>query len=148
MDDSVFLTLLGKTENSPEMAKFLSFLDISPTIEEFEDERSYYSFPRFGFAIVLDEKVIEAIQFFAEGAEKNLNQYCGKLPKELAFSDTRDEVVKKLGLPTKSREGIDDPRPFVRLYPWFKYFLNGYNLYVQFDMANTSIRMVGLERKQ
>lgn len=144
MDVQVFKTIKGKKEDAPELRSYVNPLGEAPVIEDFEGGRRYYGFPITGVNLVFDDAKLKTVQLFNYGVEENTNCYQGQLPHSLNFSDSREMVLKKLGFPDKFREGVDDPRPFVFMYPWCKYFFDGYSLHITFEMDKSKIRMVSL----
>jgi hypothetical protein len=144
MTTEIFKIIKGKNEDAPELRNYINSLDELPLSEDFDGGRRYYGFPKIGMNMVFDEGLLKTIQLFNHGVEEDTDCYQGQLPHSLNFSDSRELVLKKLGSADKFREGVDDPRPFVFMYPWCKYFFEGYSLHITFEMDNSKIRMVAL----
>lgn len=144
MNTELFKTLRGKREDSIEIKNYLESLNESPLINDYEDGDRYYNFSETGMNVIFEKGGLHTLQLFANGVEENTSCYQGQLPHSLNFSDSREIVFEKLGSPDKFREGLDDPRPFVFMYPWCKYFFDGYSLHITFEMDNSKIRMVAL----
>lgn len=141
-----FLPLLGKRIDSLEFSNITSPLGAPPILEDFDEGRSYASFPQSGIDIVLEDGVVTSIQFFAEGVEEDSMPYEGRLPGGITFNDSIASVREKMGAPTRSKDGLDDPRPTVRRDPWFKYESGSSYLHLTFSMAGDRVKIVTLGR--
>ena len=146
MDESTFVKLFDKAENSPELIEYMNSIDVKPIIEDLAEGRKYYSYKELGVNLVFQDLKLKSVQFFSKSIafDEGIVAYAGKLPCNLTFFESRESVKKKLGEPAKYREGLIDSRPFVSRNPWVKYFLNGYSLHVEFEMDTASIRLVTL----
>jgi len=139
-----FATLVGKTEDSDEVRRFLAGVDEPAQIDEFEGARRYLSFPGHGFDIVLDEGLVTGCHLFNRIEEPGWQLYSSVLPHGLAFTDSRETVIQKLGTPARSHAGRDDPRPFVRMNPWVKYEYPSHALHVEFASDASHIERITL----
>lgn len=68
-----------------------------------------------GIEISDDGRMIKGVWLYAQGAD-GFQQYSGKLPYDLTWSDTRAQVEMKLGLPSESYDGIGEIQAWV-FYP-------------------------------
>jgi hypothetical protein len=92
--------LLGKVEESEEMAAFRRGLKDPPKVSRFSDIY-YHEWKDHGLAFLFDKKgALTTIFLYADGAD-GYKQYRGQLPEGLRFSDTREDVENKLGEPEK-----------------------------------------------
>jgi hypothetical protein len=146
LTDEDFARVLGKSSGSPEFRRLVESFNLAPQIKEFAGDRSYYAFDPIGLDFVFDQDELIAAHYAGPDMEGGAKPYPGILPRDLAFSDSRKTVIEKLGKPGKSQEAVDDPRPFVRAYPWLKYNFDGHYLHVEFLMDGSRIRMVTLGR--
>ena len=105
----------------------------------------YYTFPAAGLDLVFDEGRVSAAHYYGPGSAEDVQPYAEPLPRGLAFSDSKRAVLQKLGTPAVQKNGIEDPRPFVRMNPWMKYRYDGYFLHVQFAMDESHIRLITLQ---
>jgi len=114
MDAEDFMRVLGKTDDSPEIAKLLSDYGVKkkPRIPLDEDE-VMIELKKQGVVLVFERTTepksskiqLAGVQLYSD-AEKGYRNFPGKLPRGLKLSDTRSEVLKKLGKPTKSRAAL------------------------------------------
>jgi hypothetical protein len=112
--------LLGKPVDSPEVKVFLVNLDATENLEiDPDDGTAYISREELGFSLLFKEAgwiknpsyaslpkntlVFVSCFYYAEGHE-GYRQFSGELPRGLSFSDSRDDVHKKLGPPSWQRE--------------------------------------------
>jgi len=139
-----FATLAGKSEDSDEVRRFLAGVDEPAQVDEFEDEQRYLSFSNHGFDIVLEEGLVVACHLFNRIEESGGQLYSSVLPHGLAFTDSREAVLQKLGTPARAHAGRDDPRPFVRVQPWVKYEYPSHALHVEFSTDASHIELITL----
>ena len=96
-----FVDLLDQPLDSRVVSNFLSNFK-SPQLLR-EDEEIYYEFPTNGVALLADKLGrIRAIYFYSKGRD-GMEQFDGRLPAGLEFSDAFANVIKKLGNPTAIR---------------------------------------------
>lgn len=105
------------------------------------DDESYVEFKGLGFSLIVDESgTVTAVQFFAP----NYQGYSGfswDLPTGVSFSDTRELVQAKLGIPFLSGGG--NRVPTLGVAPkWDKFTLEGYVVYARYGEGD---RLVLLE---
>jgi len=114
MDAEGFVPFLGKTDASPEVAKLLASLGVKkqPKLKK-GDLYVYVQLPKNGLVLVFRESddpktsqiFLAGVQLYSE-AEDGFKNFAGKLPGGVVFSDTKAEVRKKLGKPTRSKEQL------------------------------------------
>lgn len=139
---SDFVSLVGKSDDSPEFLAHLAMLGRSE-VSEFEGERKYYTFSELGFDYVFDEGRLHSAHFLGT-PDHAARIFSGPLPNGLSFADAQHAVVEKLGQPLKRHEGNPDPRPMVQVHPWMLFQCSGYRLHVEFAMDKASVRLVTL----
>jgi len=139
-----FATLVGKTEDSDEVRRFLVSVGEPVRVGDYEDDLRYLSFLGHGFDIVLEEGLVTGCHLFNRIDELGWQLYSGVLPHGLAFTDSREAVIQKLGTPARAHAGRDDPRPFVRIKPWVRYEYPSYSLHVEFASDASHIEMITL----
>lgn len=99
-----------------------------------------------------DDKVlyVDGLHFYSEGYESNV-QYSEKMPYDLNFGDTKDDVLKKAGQPHSTGGGN-----YVKLLKknapiWVKYMLEEDILHIQFNNNDrvdlVSVFVIGPEIK-
>lgn len=145
MTELQFAQLAGKSMDSPEVRRYIDSLGSEPTISEFEGGRIYCSLKQIGLELVFDEDELRAIHYLGPDSDSDAAAYAGALPGGLTFNDSKDAVLKKLGAPAKSQQGVDDPRPFVEMKPWVKYRFGDHWLQIQFLQGANRIRVVTLD---
>jgi hypothetical protein len=100
--------LLGKGEESAEMAAFRRGLKGPPKVTRLPD-CYFHSWKEHGLSIRFDDKGAVTEILLHAGGKDGYKQYRGEVPEGLRFSDTREDVEKKLGEPEKSRGGGEIP---------------------------------------
>ena len=140
-----FAGLLGKPASSAELRAYVGSLGVSPSISHFDGERTYYEFDSIGLELVFDEDKLSGAHYLGPETESPKKPYGGTLPAGLKFTDSKDDVLKKLGAPFESKAGIDDPRPFVGMKPLVKYRLDTYFLCIQFTQREEQINQITLQ---
>lgn len=113
-----------------------------PKPEAVEDQ-SYVSLIALGVSLVLPDHVhVGAIQLHGEGHE-GFAGYAGRLPGDISFAMSRDEVRRKLGAPKKSGERTRVPilgeKP-----PWDSYAVDSAHLHIEYAMNCSRVRLVSL----
>lgn len=144
LTEEVLISLLGKAEDSAEFTTLLRSLNGNPRIESFEGERKYYTFNEIGLDFVFDEGKVTGSHLFGPSADEATQPFAGNLPRTLSFADSREAVLKKLGLPNQSHPGREDPRHTARIKPWVKYAYEHHALHVRFNEDCSAIEMVTL----
>lgn len=96
-------TVLGKGPESKELMMLRKQLKGDPIIDKFE-KSFYYSWKEHGLTFLFERGNVRTIFFYADGAD-GFQQYRGKLPEGLRFTDVRRDVEKKLGAPEISEGG-------------------------------------------
>ena len=142
MDARDFVPFVGKTDDSPEIAKLLAELGVKkpPKLKK-GDLYDHIKFPKDGFVLVFRESddpktsqlSLADVQIFSD-AEQGFKTFRGKLPDGLEFADTRAEVRKKLGKPSRSKD-------MFRKDFWDR---KGYVQTVQYAKDTGQIQMVSL----
>jgi hypothetical protein len=126
--------LIGQSIKSENVKNILSqFGDEPEILINNLDGGYYYIYKPAGIDFMFDDsETVSAIFLFAEGADDH-NQFQGKLPYDLKFSDAREVVEKKLGLPDNTEGGgglniwSNWEKPGIRI---------GYKGYDQDDQSN------------
>jgi hypothetical protein len=121
MKTDKLLSLLGRSAKDYELIPFCAEnnLDISKVELEPEFYRGYLEKKQEGFSLVFtDEReflnkpeqalrkgelYFSGVFFYADGKE-DFSEYRGTLPKDIRFSDTREELLTKLGEPSWQRK--------------------------------------------
>lgn len=144
LTEAEFVHLLGKGEDSPEFQDFVKSLAAKPTVETFEGERRYFTFAEHGLDVVFDEGRVASCHLVGPEGDSSFRPYGGPLPHGLSFANSRDTLVARLGQPSKSHPGREDPRPTVRIKPWMKFSFSTHALHVQFTPDGSRIELVTL----
>jgi hypothetical protein len=84
--------------DSDEMVDFRKSLNENPVIDKFDPHIIYHTWKQNGICFEFHYGKLVFIFLGAEGFE-GCRQYRGELPMQLAFSDTRADVERKLGKP-------------------------------------------------
>lgn len=142
MNAEEFIPYIGKTDDSTEVQELLSRLGTTrkPKLKKGE-LYDHTKFLKQGFVLVFRESedpktsqlVLADVQIFSD-AEHGFKSFDGELPGGIVFSDTRAEVRKKLGKPTRSKD-------MLRKDFWDK---KGYIRTVQYARDTGQIQMVSL----
>ena len=114
MNADDFVPFLGKLDGAPEIAKLLATLGVKkqPKLKK-GDLYVYVQLPKDGVVLVFresdDPKVsqtfLAGVQLYSD-AEDGFKTFAGDLPKGVTFDDTKTEVRKKLGKPTRTKEQL------------------------------------------
>lgn len=140
---SDFVALRGKPSDAPELVAWMRQLDEQPSMEQ-SDADLYILFPKTGLELVFSEGRLAVTHIHGPDAEDSMEGYRGVLPHGLYFHQSRADVVKVLGTPQKEKAGVDDPRPFVHMYPRVKYGFTDHSIRTEFSMEGSRIRLVTL----
>jgi hypothetical protein len=142
MDAEEFIGAVGKTDDAPEVVKLLAKLK-APRKPKLKSGELYdhMKFPKEGFVLVFRESedpktsqvVLADVQIYS-AAKGGFSAFSGKLPDGLVFSDTRTEVRKKLGKPSRSKAQLN--KDF-----WDR---KGYIETIQYEQTSGEIYMVSL----
>ena len=137
-----FVPYLGKTDDSPEIAKLLAKLGVTrkPKLKRGE-LYDHVQLKKDGLVLVFRESqdpktsqiVLMSVQCYS-AAEEGFKTFAGKLPHGLDFSDTRPEVLKKVGKPSKVNKTM-------RTDSWER---KGFFESVQYTRDTGEIQMVSL----
>lgn len=130
-----FVTFLGKRLDEPAVARFLSSRRDQLDLSSYPDASVYHALKAEGICILAESGSISTVFLYSEGHEK-YHQYQGRLPAGLRFTDTREEVIARLGSPSLS--GAADITPV-----WDKYYRETWSLHISYRESG-SILMVTL----
>ncbi len=111
MNSKDLLTQIGKSNDSPEIEQLLSQLGYNKKLRPPRDTTDLaVNIPKQGiclFFVPKDTKssrlTLMQVQLYSD-LEKGYTTFSGDPPSRLAFSDTRQDVVRKLGEPIESNE--------------------------------------------
>ncbi|PJZ60811.1 hypothetical protein [Leptospira adleri] len=93
--------LIGKTQDSEEVANFLNALNENPHVDFFADFQ-IWDFTQNGITLYLNKELqVVSIHLFGSDDEDHL-RYNGILPRNIAFEYGSREVAEMLGLPSLS----------------------------------------------
>jgi hypothetical protein len=114
MNADDFVPFLGKLDGSPDIAKLLTSLGVKkqPKLKK-GDLYVYVQLPKDGLVLVFRESddpkssqtFLAGVQMYSD-EEDGFKTFAGELPKEVGFDDTKAEVRKKLGKPTRSKDQL------------------------------------------
>ncbi len=108
-------SILGKSLDSREVAGYFSRFSRPPEVTgPYFDGSVYYSWKENGISVMLEAGKVKAIILYA-GNSEGFSQYKGEIPNGLMFSETRESVEKRLGIPKAS--GGNGVIPFWVSYP-------------------------------
>lgn len=134
--------MLGMQLNDVAKSPFLQSLDVDPRTEKIED-RLYMELPASGVAfIATPDGTVMAIQLHTEGYQ-GYNGFEGKLPRGIAFSDSRRVIQHKLGKPSTSGGGEVIPL-FGKAAAWERFDQNEWSLHIQYADGDGAINLVTL----
>jgi hypothetical protein len=155
------VSLLGKSQESFEVKHFISRLNESPAFfyeignYEFMDSGMafYFSCPFEASRSHTERKLIK-IMLFSEGFDRHYGaevvpflreyqgykQYRGSIPGDIKFSDDRQTILKKLGLPSKSGRW------------WYEWLFTTYSMRVAYEKRDKifwiSLDHVGTDKEK
>ncbi len=144
--------LLGRSQHEPEVRKFFGMVISTITREEFYGSLEFKAegidvvFQEAPWVIprrksVIPKSYICLLSICTGMAMKDTTQYRGPLPYGLAFGDSEDDVLHKLGNPIRIGGG-NVSHLLKRVVPrWFWYSLDPHILHVQFDTKG-SVEMI------
>ncbi|MCL2021867.1 MAG: hypothetical protein FWG81_07195 [Betaproteobacteria bacterium] len=111
-------SIFGKSLDSPEISEFFRKFGEPPEITGpypiLNDEHVYYSWKKYGISVMFRFDKLETIFLYAENVE-GFSQYKGEIPYSLKFSETRQSIEQRFGIPTIS--GGNDVIQFWVSYP-------------------------------
>jgi hypothetical protein len=133
--------LLGKTIDDPMIREFRLNASMMP-----HEDGTCCSLPRLGIALLFDgDQLLQSIQLYGPGRDPGFAAFGDALPRGLKFSDSRADVLVKLGRPETQGTGIVAPilgkRP-----PWSRYAGEGHELLLQFRCDESAIGLVEIIR--
>lgn len=121
-------SLIGKPLNNSEVNSFLNNLRSRPKKSERFNDEFYYSYKDDGIELICD-KGDRITTVFLYAGDQRQKRYQGVLPQGLSFSDTREDVIRKLKTPSKSGDYEGQA--------WSKYYFPAYSLHVQYGEDKT-----------
>jgi hypothetical protein len=151
-DDKRLISLIGMPSDSPEVAAWMGELKAPQPRLKKGDTDANVTLPELGMELVFTDEAFQNKRSdlaIGEGAllltaimfkvrVPDFKDYAGPLPKGLAWSDTLDQVHKKLGNPAKVHPRM--PTEF--------WTFDGAMLTVSYDKPKTTIEEVTLEVPQ
>ena len=98
-----------------------------------------------GIDIIFSDRLIcQAIHFFSGNYGKG-NKFCGQLPMDLSFHQTRNEVNVKYGTPSYKGGGDGEANIFFGMIPsWDKYVFEKYTVHIQYNKTGMNIDLITL----
>jgi filamentous hemagglutinin len=134
--------LLGKRRDDFIVRRFLKELGDDAKVLA-EEDGTYYEFQQRGVSLLFDlEERLKAIYLYHAGRD-GYTQYAGDLPDRITFMDHQDDVLRKLGAPSKAGGG--EASLLYEVVPnWIRYDHDGYSVHVELSAADGSVSLVTL----
>jgi len=126
-------SLLGKTLDNTDLMNFMISLNEKPDPyePEFDTLRYYISFKENGISLLFKRDELSTIFLYSKG-HYGFQQYKGKIPSGVAFSDDRLKTNTKLGLPSQSGGGGASKIDSRQIPIWDKWRFPRYIVHVQY----------------
>jgi hypothetical protein len=146
LEHTLLCKLVGLTKKEPLLAAFLASLNSHPQTDRCEDDEFYYdSYRDLGMSFLFEgsPEFLSAIFLYADGVD-GYEEYKGSLPNSLNFSDTRQDVLQRLGQPAKSGGNKYSDLMGEVIPHWGKYHIEDYHLHITFGRSEERISLVTL----
>lgn len=144
-----FFSIIGETDESAVVRAFLTNLDSEPEVSVFDEEgddgECYFSYPDLGIEILFDSamKVKTVFLYSGREEEKEQKQFAGKLPAEVSFEMSREDVRGLLGMPFSYKAEVFKVLGEFQ-NPWDKFQLELRTLHVRYNPDTTKIEQVSV----
>jgi hypothetical protein len=141
---SDFITLLGLRLDDIVTSTLVRSLGEQPKVELIHDT-FYMEMRNSGLSFIAPlDGIVTTIMFYSDGYE-GYKGFTGALPDGVSFSDSRNEVSRKLGEPSNS--GGNDLIPYLgKASAWDRYDRDAYALHFTYANGERSILLVTLMR--
>lgn len=139
--------LLGQSTDKADIEALAREVNETPEITEDEDlATTYYEFFQSGIGLQAEEATISTV-FLYPGDRDGYQQYSGRLPEGLSWSDGRTAARDRLGEPNAAGEGevFPDLGPTP---PFDRYDLSTYSLHLSYGGENGTLSLVTLMTPQ
>ena len=113
-----------------------------PDLEEGEPPRSYLSGPAAGYEIMHCERQVNTVFLYAAPAE-GFEPFRGSLPGGLTAQATRQEVLRRFGIPERSGEAVTIPG-LGRQGAWDRFVVGSVCVHFQYTEPEERIHLVSL----
>lgn len=133
-------SLLGARLHDFEIRRFFRDIGGQPSVQE-EEDGTYYEFLRSGISLLFDlDSRLKAIHLYSSGRDE-YSEYVGNVPGGLTFRDRKEEVIRKLGNPTRSGGG-EKTLLADRIAEWVRYDYTNYSLHAEFSEPRGTVSLV------